>query len=163
VWLIREKQEKAAAKEKERQEKDREKQEKAAEREKARQQKEAEKQKEKAEKEVMPNLCCCLFLPVSDRAWEAASTTITSEAPLVSGVCLLCLQRGTKSMGTGCRVPGKGCASKQSVLTISVGVVIVDCKVPLGGSVGSHLPFWQCIPDIDQVMSLAPRITGMLS
>ena len=63
MWLIREKQEKAAAKEKERQEKDREKQEKAAEREKARQQKEAEKQKEKAEKEVMPSLCCCLFFP----------------------------------------------------------------------------------------------------
>ena len=61
MWLIREKQEKAAAKEKERQEKDREKQEKAAEREKARQQKEAEKQKEKAEKEVMPNRCSCLF------------------------------------------------------------------------------------------------------
>ena len=57
----REKQEKAAAKERERQEKEREKQEKerekqekAAERERAKQQKEAEKLKEKAEKEVSP-------------------------------------------------------------------------------------------------------------
>ena len=50
----REKQEKAAAKERERQEKEREKQEKAAERERTKQQKEAEKLKEKAEREVSP-------------------------------------------------------------------------------------------------------------
>lgn len=50
----REKQERAAGKEREKQEKEREKQEKAAERERAKQQKEAERQREKAEKEVGP-------------------------------------------------------------------------------------------------------------
>lgn len=162
MWLIREKQEKAAAKEKERQEKDREKQEKAAEREKARQQKEAEKQKEKAEKEVMPSLCCCLFFPFQ----TAPGRQPQLQSPLKHPLCLefvRCAYSGAPILweqAAACL--GNGVLVNKSVLIISVVVVIVDCKMPLRGSVGPHLPFWLCIPDVDQVMSIAPRITGML-